>query len=161
MYKTTKTESFNTKLKRWAFNFFPAYRRTGGRITFIAHDYTEVHIKLGLNWTTRNYVGTVFGGSMFGATDPIFMVQLYNILGAKNYIIWDIEGNIKFLKPIKKVAFARFLISPELIETIKKETLANPKYIFTMETKLEDAEGNVYAEIERKVYVKNKNYGIN
>ena len=108
IFKTEKAENFKSKIKRIGFNFFPAYRRTGGRIVFISDDYKEVHVRLGLNWTTKNYVGTVFGGSIFGASDPIYMVQLYHILGNEDYIIWDVEGHVKFLKPIKKNVFAKF-----------------------------------------------------
>jgi hypothetical protein len=31
-------ESFATKIDRWKFNFFPAYRGTGARVVYIADD---------------------------------------------------------------------------------------------------------------------------
>ena len=37
-------ESFRTCLYRWGFNFFPAYRGTGARITYIAADWREVRV---------------------------------------------------------------------------------------------------------------------
>jgi hypothetical protein len=43
-------ESLSTKLARWGFNFFPAYRGTGARITYIASDWREVRIKVPLSW---------------------------------------------------------------------------------------------------------------
>ena len=51
------TESFAKKIERFKFNLFPAYRRGGARITYISNDYHEIHVKLPLNWTTKNYVG--------------------------------------------------------------------------------------------------------
>ncbi len=69
-------ESIRTTLMRWGFNLFPAYRGTGGRITYIAADWREVRVTLPLNWRTGNYVGTIFGGSMYGAVDPLYMVML-------------------------------------------------------------------------------------
>jgi hypothetical protein len=38
---------------RRGFNFFPAYRRTGARITYIDSDLHEVHIKLLLTWANN------------------------------------------------------------------------------------------------------------
>jgi hypothetical protein len=35
-------ESFRTRLLRWKFNLFPAYRGTGARVTYIAADFREV-----------------------------------------------------------------------------------------------------------------------
>ena len=73
---------------RWRFNMFPAFRRSGGRITYISRDLKQVRIKLPLNWKTRNYVGTIYGGSMYAAIDPVYMAMLMKLLGA-NYVIWD------------------------------------------------------------------------
>ncbi len=49
------SESFESKTKRWVFNFFPAFRRSGGRITYIDRNWREVHPELRLTWRTRNY----------------------------------------------------------------------------------------------------------
>ena len=67
------SESFKSRLTRWGFNLFPAYWGTGAAITYIDDSWREVRIKLPLTWRTRNYVGTLFGGSMYGAIDPIYM----------------------------------------------------------------------------------------
>jgi acyl-coenzyme A thioesterase PaaI-like protein len=69
-------ESLRSRFYRWGFNLFPAYCATGARITFISHDFREVRIKLPLSWQTRNYVGTIFGGSMCAAIDPVYMLML-------------------------------------------------------------------------------------
>jgi Domain of unknown function (DUF4442) len=66
---------------RWGFNFFPAFRGTGARITYIAGDYREARVELPLSWRTRNYVGTIFGGSLYGSVDPMYMILLIKILG--------------------------------------------------------------------------------
>jgi len=71
-------ETWRTRLLRWGFNIFPAYWGTGGRITSIAPDWHEVRVRVPLSWRTRNYVGTIFGGSLYGAVDPIYMVMLIN-----------------------------------------------------------------------------------
>lgn len=64
------------KLRAWlyriGFNLFPAYRGTGARITHIEPDWSEIRAKVPLNWRTRNYVGVTFGGSMYGAVDPLY-----------------------------------------------------------------------------------------
>ena len=62
-------ESWSSRLLRWKFNLFPAYRGTGARIAYIADDFHEVRLRLPLSWRTRNAVGTIFGGSMYGAVD--------------------------------------------------------------------------------------------
>ena len=79
-------ESFRTRIDRLKFNFFPAYRGTGGRVTYISHDFREMRVKIPLNWRTRNYVGTIYGGSMYSAIDPIYMLMLIKNLGP-DYVV--------------------------------------------------------------------------
>ena len=92
------SESFASRRLRWLFNLLPAYRGTGGRVTYIASDFREVRVKLPLSWRTRNYVGTIYGGSLYGAVDGVYMVMLIRILGPE-YIVWDKAATIRFRKP--------------------------------------------------------------
>lgn len=157
IFKTDNKESFKSKLKKIGFNFFPAYRRTGGRICFLSQDWKEVHIKLGLNWTTKNYVGSVFGGSIYGALDPIYMVQLINILG-NQYIVWDKSASIRFIKPIKNKVYAKFLISEELITEIKTKIDSDKKYTINLIAYFQDTNENNYAEVSKTIFIADKDY---
>ena len=55
---------------RKAFNLWPCYFGTGGRVTFAAADWHEMHVELDLGARTRNRVGTIFGGSIYGSVNP-------------------------------------------------------------------------------------------
>ena len=159
IFTTNDTESLYTRFYRIGFNLFPAYRRTSGRICFISHDWKEIHVRLGLSWKTRNYVGTVFGGSIYGALDPIFMIQLIKILG-DDFIVWDKAANIKFIKPIKKKVFARFIITDEIIEDIISKIKTNKRYTVDLTTNFQDEKGIVYAEVIKNLYIADKQYYI-
>lgn len=156
-FETENEESFQSKLKRITFNFFPAYRRTGGRICFISENWQEVHIKLGLKWSTKNYVGSVFGGSIYAAVDPIYMVQLIQILG-DNYIVWDKSAKINFRRPIKKTVFAQFLLTDELIQSVKDEVAEKQHMLLDLKVKFVDEQGLLYADISKTLYIADKKY---
>lgn len=146
-------ESFKTRLMRWGFNYFPAYRGTGARITYIAHDFSEVRIKLPLSRRTRNYVGTIYGGSMYGAVDPLYMVMLIHLLGP-GYIVWDKSASIRFLKPGRSTLQARFVIPPEEVQAIREALVATPSIDRTYEVELVDQEGVPHARIEKVLYIR-------
>ncbi len=157
IFQTEKKEDFQSKIKKIRFNLFPAYRRSGGRVCFLSSDWKEIHIKIGLDWTTRNYVGSVFGGSIYAALDPIYMVQLINILG-ENYVVWDKSAQISFIKPIKKTVYARFLLSDDLLEEIKEKIEKEQKYIFDLKVCFEDENQTIYAEAVKTIYVADRKY---
>jgi len=96
--KTIKQESQKTWWFRTFMNWYVMYFGTGGKILFWASDSSEVHLRLRLNIWTYNYAGTIFGGSMFSAADPFFMVMLLRILGT-TYMVWDKSASVKFMKP--------------------------------------------------------------
>jgi acyl-coenzyme A thioesterase PaaI-like protein len=148
-------ESFKTKIVRWGFNLFPAYRGTGGRITFIASDWREVRVKLPLNWRTRNYVGTIYGGSMYGAVDPIYMVMLIKILGL-DYIVWDKAASIRFKRPGTNALFTKFVITNEELNAIKTALATLPSVERVYNVELVDREGVVHAAIDKTVYIKRR-----
>ena len=60
----------------------------------------------------------MFGGSIYGALDPIYMVQLINILG-KDYVVWDKAAVIRFKKPGRTALTARFVLDQPEIDAIK------------------------------------------
>lgn len=148
-------ESFRSKSFRWGFNLFPAYRGTGGRIVYVADDWHEVRVKLPLNWRTRNYVGTIYGGSIYGAIDPIYMLMLIRILGP-GYVVWDKAANVRFRRPGKGTLFADFLLTAEEICEIKNlaEDARSIDRVYNVE--LKDKEGVIHAQIEKTLYISKK-----
>jgi acyl-coenzyme A thioesterase PaaI-like protein len=148
-------ESLKTRLMRWRFNFFPAYRGTGARITYIADDWREVRIKLPLNWRTRNYVGTIYGGSMYAAVDPFHMVMLIRVLGP-DYVVWDKSAAIQFKQPGSSTLYATFVLDDQGIETIKAELTRKPAVDRVYHVDLTDQDGVVYASVEKTIYIRRK-----
>jgi len=153
-------ESFRTKLKRWGFNLFPAYVGTGARLTYISDEFDEIHVKLPLTWRTRNYVGTIFGGSMYAAVDPVYMVMLINLLG-RDYVVWDKAATISFKRPGQATLYARFMMPKEEVEGIKSE-LARAKSINRVyQVELVNDTGKVHAQVEKTLYISRRERQVN
>lgn len=148
-------ESFATRRLRWMFNIFPAYRGTGARVLYIAADYREIRIRLPLSLRTRNYVGTIFGGSMYASVDPMYMIMLMHILGPE-YVVWDKAASIRFRKPGRSTLYATFRFDDAEIEAIRAATASGSPIDRTYMVALADAEGVVHAEIEKVLYVRRK-----
>ena len=136
----------------WKFNLFPAYRGTGGRLVSIADDWSEVRIKLRLTWRTRNYVGTLFGGSLYGAVDPLYMVMLMHRLGPE-YVVWDKSASIRFRRPGRGTLYATFRVDDEELAAIRTAVAAEVKIDRVYVVELVDAEGIPHATVEKTIYI--------
>src|SRR6266542_1905496 len=148
-------ESFTSRKLRWKFNLFPAYRGTGGRITYIAGDFRELRVKLPLSWRTRNYVGTIFGGSLYAAIDPWYMILLIKLLG-RDYVVWDKAATIRFRKPGRSTLYAAFTIDDAELEAIRAATAGGQPVDRVYNVDLKDADGVVHASIEKVIYIRRR-----
>ena len=146
------------KLFKYGFNLSPMYRRSTGRITDVSDDMMDIRIKLPISYKNRNYVNTIFGGSMFAAVDPIPMVQLMDILGS-DYIVWDKSAEIFFKRPAKENLYAHFSYSVEELDAIKENVALNSETEIVKKTALTNKDGNiVFCEVRKTIYVADKSY---
>lgn len=146
-------ESWRTRLTRWGFNWFPAYRGTGGWVTYIASDWREIRIKLPHNIQTNNYVGTIFGGSMYAAVDPFYMIMLIQNLG-KDFVVWDKAATIRFRKPGRATLYARFSLDEAELQTIREQSQTARSLDRVYRIDLLDAQGVLHAEIEKVIHIR-------
>lgn len=148
-------ESLETRLFRHGFNLFPAYRGTGGRVRYVASDWREVRVELPLSWRTRNYVGTIFGGSMYGAIDPFYMIMLIRNLG-RGYVVWDKAASIRFVRPGRSTLSARFVLDQAELDAVRGALERARSVDRTYRVDLADRDGVVHATAEKTVYVRRR-----
>ena len=157
LFETDKKESSRSAWMRRAFNFWPCIFCSGGKVTFIAGDFKELHVRLRLGIRTRNRVGTVYGGSIYSSVDPYYMLLMMEVLG-KDYVVWDKAASMKFVRPITSEVKCRFLITNEIVTQVKNEIAANGEYTFEMPLEYIDATGKVYAVFTKTIYAANKKF---
>lgn len=148
-------DAWRTRWLRWRFNFFPAFRGTGARVKSIAPDLREVRVVLPLSRRTRNYLGTIFGGSMFGAVDPFYMIMLIARLGP-GYQIWDKSGTIRFRKPGRTTLYATFHLEDAEVEEVKRLAAGGEPFDRIYSVDLVDKDGVVHASIEKTIYIRKR-----
>lgn len=142
---------------RLAVNLWPCIWSAGGRVIELTPDFRKLTVRLKLNWRTRNVVGTIFGGSMYASTDPMYMLMLMKVLG-NNYIVWDKGCTIRFKKPAEKPIFARFLITDDMLKDVLDTVSQKGEYTFTWMIQYKDDAGVVYAEFDKVLYVATKDF---
>ena len=151
-------ESWGTRAFRFGMNLYPMYWGTGGRIEYIAADFREVRLRLGLNPFTYNYVGTIFGGSMFSASDPFLMVMLFRVLGERDFVVWDKAARIRFRRPGKHRLRMTLRLDDELLARVRATVQTNNVWTEWLPLHWVDARGEVVAELERELYVADRGW---
>jgi len=148
-------ESLRIWLYRLVFNCFPAFRATGGRVIYILEDRHKIRIKLPLNFRTPNIHGTLFGGAMYAATDPLYALLVKVALG-KDHIVWDKSGSIRYKKPGRSTLYAECSLSDSQVAAMKKRLQSNTSIDLNFEIELVDERSVVHAVVEKTVYAARK-----
>ncbi|WP_114767481.1 DUF4442 domain-containing protein [Vibrio rhodolitus] len=146
---------YKPNIVRFALNCWPPFWGSGIKIVSISADFRQVKVKLKLRWWNKNANRTQYGGSIFSLTDPIYALMLMGILG-EEYYVWDKEASINFIKPGKGDLFADFELHTGQLEDIYQQTSLGDKSFPEFVVHVKDKQGEVIAEVQRKLYVRKK-----
>ena len=146
-------ESLRTRWLRWKFNLFPPYRRSGARITYIDSTLREVRVRLPLNWRTRNLNGTIYGGSIYAAVDPIHAVMLASLLGEDRYVAWTKEAHVRFRRQARTALTARFVLGEAEVAAVREEVEREGKVERSYTAELCDTAGHLCATCDILVHL--------
>ncbi len=138
-------------------NLWPPFLFSGIKIVKISNDYRHFIVKLKLRFWNSNYVGTQYGGSMFSMSDPFYMMMLINNLGP-NYSVWDKSASIRYIKPGRTDLIVEFLLSETDLQEIRSSLETQSKMEWHRTVQIRDAHGELIAEVDKVLSIKNKNF---
>ncbi len=145
-------------LFKHGFNWSPMYRRTTARVIEASEDLLFVKVKIPLSYKNRNYMNTMFGGTMFSSVDPIPLIQLIDLLG-DDYIVWDRSAEIVFKKPGTEDLYAEFTYTLEEVDMIRTRLKEDNEMDIVKITYLTNKDkSTTFCEIRKTIYVADKTY---
>lgn len=144
-------ESWHSWSYRWLINLWPCYLGTGARITFLGSDWLSLRVKVPLTWRTRNAYGTHFGGSLYAAIDPLFVLMYRKVLGPE-VEVWDKAATIQFKRPGRTPLFAELQLEAGELDLLRSALAEGLKVDRTYRVDLRDAQGQVHAVVEKVVH---------
>lgn len=141
---------------KYGFNLSPMYKRSTAKIIEVSEDLLHVRIKLPLSYKNKNYVNSIFGGSLFSAVDPIPMIQLLSIMG-NDYVVWDKSAEIFFKKPAKENLYADFNFTEKELTEIREQVAENKEIDIIKITQLTNKEKTqIFCEVKKTIYIADK-----
>lgn len=136
-------------------NFWPPFFFSGIRVVVLRDDYRYARVELKSRLWTRNINNSQFGGSLFSMTDPVYPLLLMGALGHE-YMVWDKQADIDFIKPGKGKLIAEFWLSDDMINEVKQQTASGEKYFPEFVVHVKDSTGDIVCELNRTVYIRKK-----
>ncbi|MEY4532965.1 MAG: hypothetical protein RI926_734 [Actinomycetota bacterium] len=134
---------------------WPPFLFSGISVREISHDFRHVKVRLRKRLLTSNYVGTLFGGSLYAMTDPFFMLMVLKNLGSA-YIVWDKRSEIEYVSPGKTTVFAEFHLSDADVDEITRQVETNGTFLKWFDVEITAADTTIVAIVRKQIYVRKK-----
>jgi len=110
----------------------------------------------------RNYNGSIFGGSIYAATDPFYAILFDQLLQRKGYKtrVWLKSASIQYLKPGRGDLYFTIQITDEMIADAVAALNDGPgKFIKAYPIEITNLSGEVCATVINEVYIRNLHQG--
>lgn len=140
---------------RHGMNAWPPFLFAGIRVQHLGADFRSVRVRLRHTKLTSNYVGTLFGGSIFSMTDPFWMIMVLRNLGP-GYVVWDKAAEIEFRTPGHGPVTATFELTEDVLDELRAAAEGGTKVLRWFVTDVVADDGTVVARVRKQLYVREK-----
>ena len=142
---------------KWAMRFYPPLFFQRIWVIKFNKGFTGVHVKISKSILNRNFNHTIFGGTIFSASDPFFAILFDQILRRKGLKcrVWLKSAEIKYLKPGASNLYFSISISEEQIMEAKTALEMTGKFVNAYTMNIVNSEGVLCATVINEIYIRN------
>lgn len=153
----------SAKTLKWALRFYPPLFFQRIWVVNFGVDFKSVKVKINKSFLNTNYNKSIFGGTIFSATDPFYALlfdQLLRIRGFKTRV-WLKSASIQYLKPGRTDLHFKIILTDEDVAEAEVALVEVGKFIKTYQIEIYNKEGLLCATAQNEVYVRNLFHGEN
>lgn len=142
---------------KWAIRFYPPLFFQRIWVKKFDKGFMGVHVKVSRSFLNINYNRSIFGGSIFSASDPFYALLFDQILQRRGFKcrVWLKSAEIRYLKPGRTNLY--FTISLSEDEIIEAETALNTvgKFVKAYPINITNSANELCATVVNEVYIRN------
>jgi Domain of unknown function (DUF4442) len=120
-----------------------------------ADNLRTIDVELRHRRWTQSLVRAQYGGSIFSMTDPFYVLMLIHNLGPE-YIVWDKDASIKYLKPGRSKLHCEFRLTDEKLAEIRGALEAHPTTESSFSILVLDSAQDIVAEVEKTIHIRKR-----
>lgn len=150
---------YSAKKLAFGLNFFPPIFFNRIRIVKVNQSFTKLKVAVKYSWVNKNIQKAIFGGTIFSAFDPYFAVMYWQAFTKMKIPmeVWVKKVQITYKKPAKSDLSIIFNLSDQDIQKAIKQLKMDHKYEVSHKAQAFDKEGDVCAEAEILIHIRNHN----
>ncbi len=142
---------------KWLMCFYPPMFFQRIWVKKVHPGFKGIDVKINRSLFTSNLGNSIFGGTIFSATDPFYALLFGQIMQHKGYkiTVWLKSAQIQYIKPGRTDLFYTITISDEMIADAEKALQSEGKFVKMYPIEIFDRQGELCATALNEVYIRN------
>ena len=149
------------KTLKWALCLYPPLFFQRIWVRKFHKGFRGVDIKIAKSILNKNYNGSIFGGTIYAATDPFYALLFDQLLQREGFKVrvWLKSASIQYLKPGRGNLFFTIIVTDEMLNEAIEALNTSGKFVKAYPMEITNAGGEVCATVMNEVYVRNLHQG--
>jgi hypothetical protein len=146
----------SARVLTWAMRLYPPFLFQRIWTKNFDRNYRGVSVKINHSLLNRNYNRSIFGGTLYSATDPFYVILFHQVLKRKGYNIklWSRNATIDYIKPADCNLYFQIIIQEKDIDEAVQNLDEEGKFIKPFPVKITNRDGVLYAMVHTEIYIK-------
>lgn len=123
--------------------------------------FRGVDVKISKSLFNKNYNGSIFGGTIYAATDPFYAILFDQLLQREGFKVrvWLKSASIQYLKPGRTALYFTINITDEMLNDAITALNTEGKFVMAYPMEVTNVTGELCATISNEVYIRNLHQG--
>lgn len=146
---------------KWGLCFYPPLLFQRIWIKNFHKGFRGVDVKINKSLFNKNYNGSIFGGTIYAATDPFYAILFDQLLQRQGFKVrvWLKSAAIQYLKPGRSNLYFTIVITDEMLNDAITALNTSGKFVKAYPMEITDPFGEVCATVMNEVYIRNLHQG--
>lgn len=123
--------------------------------------FRGVDVKINKSLFNKNYNGSIFGGTIYAATDPFYALLFDQLLRREGFKVrvWLKSASIQYLKPGHGDLFFTITVTDDMLNEAIAAMNTTGKFVKAYPMEITNAAGELCATVMNEIYVRNLHQG--
>lgn len=123
--------------------------------------FRGVDVKINRSLFNKNYNGSIFGGTIYAATDPFYALLFDQLLKREGFKVrvWLKSASIQYLKPGHGDLFFTITVTDDMLNEAIEAMNTTGKFVKAYPMEITNSAGELCATVMNEIYVRNLHLG--
>lgn len=119
--------------------------------------FRGVDVKINKSLFNKNYNGSIFGETIYAATDPFYAILFDQVLQRQGFKVrvWLKSASIQYLKPGRDHLHFTITITDDMLSEAIEALNTSGKFVMAYPMEIFNSKGELCATVSNEVYIRN------